>query len=100
MKGQPTRLFLLRLSLALGIPKKRLCEELDVSDVREYMAFDRYIEPIGRQWEQTGVLAALTIAPHTKGKTPNPKDFIPIRKPPMTAEEIAAELSKLKVPGG
>jgi hypothetical protein len=38
----------------------------------------------------------LAIAPHVRGRTPKPQDFIPIRKPPMTAEEIAAELSKLK----
>lgn len=64
------------------------------------MAFDRYIEPFGREWQQTGVLAALAIAPHVKGKTPKPEDFMPIRRPPMTPEEIAAELGKLRPPSG
>jgi hypothetical protein len=62
------------------------------------MAFDRYVEPFGREWQQTGTLAALTIAPHVKGKTPKPEDFMPIRRTPMTGEEIAAELAKLKPP--
>jgi hypothetical protein len=69
-----------------------------VTLLREWMAFDRYVEPFGREWQQTGTLAALTIAPHVKGKTPKPEDFMPIRRTPMTGEEIAAELAKLKPP--
>jgi hypothetical protein len=69
---------------------------LPVTLLREWMAFDRYVEPFGREWEQTGTLAALTIAPHVKGRTPKPEDFMPIRRPPMTGAEIAAELGKLK----
>jgi hypothetical protein len=56
------------------------------------------VEPFGREWQQIGTLAALTIAPHVKGRTPKPEDFMPIRRPPMSGEEIAAELSKLKPP--
>jgi hypothetical protein len=72
---------------------------MPVTVLREWMAFDRYFEPIGREWQQTGVLAALTIAPHVKGRHPKAEDFIPIRKPPMSAEEIAAELGKLQLHG-
>lgn len=68
---------------------------MPVTLLREWMAFDRYIEPFGREWQQTGMLAALTIAPHVKGRTPKPEDFMPIQRPPMTGDEIAAELSKL-----
>jgi hypothetical protein len=71
---------------------------MPVTLLREWMAFDRYVEPFGREWQQTGTLAALTIAPHVKGKTPKPEDFMPIRRTPMTGEEIAAELAKLKPP--
>lgn len=88
---------MIRLCLATGWPLEYV-EQLPLTTYRELLAFDRFIEPIGREWEQTGTLAALTIAPHVKGRTPKPDDFIPIRKPPMTAEEIAAELSKLKRP--
>lgn len=71
-------------------------EGLPLTTYRELLAFDRFFEPIGRQWEQTGMLAALAIAPHVRGRTPKPADFIPVQKPPMTAAEIAAELSKLQ----
>lgn len=69
---------------------------MPITLLREWMAFDRYIEPFGREWQQTGMLAALTIAPHVKGRTPKPEDFMPIQRLPMTGDEIAAELSKLK----
>jgi hypothetical protein len=95
MKRRPDWLFVMRLALALGMTKRELCERMDVAELREWMAFDRYIEPFGREWQQTGVLAALTIAPHVKGRTPKPEDFMPIQRPPMTAEDIAAELGKL-----
>lgn len=72
---------------------------MPVTLLREWMAFDRYLEPFGREWHQTGMLAALTIAPHVRGKTPKPEEFMPITRPPMTAAEIAAELSKLKKHG-
>lgn len=88
---------MIRLCLATGWPLEYV-EQLPLTTYRELLAFDRFIEPIGREWEQTGTLAALMIAPHVRGRTPKPEDFIPIRKPPMTAEEIAAELSKLNRP--
>lgn len=85
---------MIRLCLATGWTLDYV-ESLPVTVYRELLAFDRYFEPIGRSWEQTATIAALTIAPHVKGRTPKPEDFIPIRKPPMTAEQIAAELGKL-----
>jgi hypothetical protein len=86
---------MIRLCLATGWTLEYV-ESLPITTYRELLAFDKYMEPIGRQWEQTATLAALTIAPHVKGRSPKPSDFIPVRKPPMSAEEIAAELSKLK----
>lgn len=86
---------MIRLCLATGWTLEYV-ESLPLTTYRELLAFDRYVEPIGRDWEQSAMLAALTIAPHVKGKAPKPADFIPIRKPPMSAAEIAAELSKLK----
>jgi hypothetical protein len=73
---------------------------MGVSELREWMAVHRFIEPLPRPWRQTGILAALSIAPHVKGKTPKPEDFIPVHCPPMSAAEIAAELSKLRPPNG
>ena len=86
---------MIRLCLATGWSLEYI-ESLPLTTYKELLAFDRYVEPIGRAWEQTATLAALTIAPHVKGRAPKPADFIPVRKPPMTAHEIAAELSKLK----
>lgn len=88
---------MIRLALATGWTLEHI-ESLPVTAYRELLAFDRYVEPIGRSWEQTGTLAALSIAPHVKGKTPKPGDFIPVRKPPMSGAEISAELAKLKQP--
>ena len=87
---------MIRLCLATGWTLEYV-ESLPITTYRELLAFDRYVEPIGREWEQTATIAALTIAPHVKGRTPKPADFIPVRKPPMSAEEIAAELSKLNL---
>lgn len=90
---------MIRLALATGWTLDYI-ESLPITTYRELLAFDRYFEPIGRTWEQTATLASLVVAPHVRGKTPKPSDFIPVRKPPMTAEEIAAELSKLKPSDG
>lgn len=90
---------MIRLALATGWTLEYI-ESLPITTYRELLAFDRYFEPIGRTWEQTATLASLVVAPHVRGKTPKPSDFIPVRKPPMTAEEIAAELSKLKPTDG
>lgn len=69
---------------------------LSVTLLREFMAFDRYVEPFGREWHQSGLLAAAIMAPYSKGRPPKPEEFMPIQKPAMTGDEIAAELAKLR----
>jgi len=87
---------MLRLALAMGIRITEV-EGWPVNELREWMAFDRYLEPYGREWKQAGVIAAAAIAPHVgKLRQPRPEDFMPIWQTPQTAEEIAAELSKLR----
>lgn len=87
---------MLRLALAMGKSVTEI-EEWPVTELREWMAFDRYLEPFGREWNQAGVIAAAAIAPHVgKGRQPRPEDFMPLWQVPQTAEEIAAELSKLR----
>jgi hypothetical protein len=93
-------MFLFFLAGHLGMTVAELGTRMSVSELREWMAVHRFIEPLPRPWRQTGILAALSIAPHIKGKPPKPEDFIPINRPPMTAVEIAAELSKLRPPNG
>ncbi|NBW23034.1 MAG: hypothetical protein EBR82_85330 [Caulobacteraceae bacterium] len=85
---------MIRLALATGWSLHYI-ESLPITTYRELLAFDRYVEPIGREWEQTGTLAAVAVAPYVKHNPPKPQDFIPVLKPPMTGSEIAAELSKL-----
>ena len=88
-------MFVLLLAGHLGMTAAELGTRMTVGELREWMALDRFFEPIPRPWRQTGVLAAMSAAPYCKGKPPHPDDFIPIHKPPMTSAEIAAELSKL-----
>lgn len=69
---------------------------MDVAEYRRWLAFHRYVNPLGGEWRQTARIVAATLAPHVgRGKTPREDDFMPIERPPMTGAEIAAELAKL-----
>jgi hypothetical protein len=69
---------------------------MDVAEYRRWLAFHRYVNPLGGEWRQTARIVAATLAPYCqRGRTPREDDFMPIDKPPMTAAQIAAELSKL-----
>jgi hypothetical protein len=88
-------LFRLAGHLKVGTVKE-LSARLSVAELREWWAFDRYIEPFGREWHQTALLAAMSVAPHCgKNKAPKPEDFLPIVKRPMTNEQIAAQFALL-----
>lgn len=70
---------------------------MDVAEYRRWLAFHRFVNPIGGEWRQTARLVAAVLAPHaSRGRPPREDDFMPIERPPMTADQIAAELSKLK----
>ena len=85
-----------RLAGHLGKTLREL-GDMELDEFREWWAYCRYIEPFGRDWHQTGTLAAAAVAPYcSRGRTPKPEDFIPIETPPQTAEEMAAELAKLR----
>ena len=87
---------MLRLAGHLGKTLREL-GDMELDEFREWWAYCRYIEPFGRDWHQTGTLAAASVAPYcSRGRTPKPEDFIPIETPPQTAEEMAAELAKLR----
>lgn len=74
-----------------------LRQRMDVVEYRQWLAFHRFVNPLGGEWRQTARIVAATLAPHCgKGRPPREEDFMPIQKVPMTAAEIAAELSKLK----
>jgi len=76
---------------------RELGQRMDVAEYRRWLAFHRYVNPLGGEWRQSARITAAVLAPHCgKGRPPKEDDFIPIEKPPMTADEIAAELSKLQ----
>jgi hypothetical protein len=48
-------------------------------------------------WRETGLLAAVLLAPHTeRGKRPKPEDFVPIDKPPQHESQDLAALMQLR----
>lgn len=76
---------------------RELGQRMDVAEYRQWLALHRYVNPLGGEWRQTARLIAATLAPHCgRGRVPKEDDFMPIDKPPMTAEQIAAELAKLR----
>jgi len=76
---------------------RELGQRMDVAEYRRWLAFHRFVNPLGGEWRQAARIVAATLAPHCgRGKSPREEDFMPIERPPMTAEQIAAELSKLQ----
>jgi hypothetical protein len=76
---------------------RELGQRMDVAEYRRWLALHRFVNPIGGEWRQTARLIAATLAPHSsRGRPPREDDFMPIERPPMTAAQIEAELSKLK----
>jgi len=62
-----------------------------------WMAYHRYYEPVGGEWDRAGLVASASLAPYCpRGRTPKPKDFIPILKPPQHRLQMLEELQKLK----
>lgn len=76
---------------------RELGERMDVAEYRTWLAFHQYVNPLGGEWRQTARLIAAVLAPYCgRGRAPREDDFMPIAKPPMTGEQIAAELKKLQ----
>lgn len=74
---------------------RELGQRMDSAEYRQWLAFHRFVNPLGGEWRQTARTITAVLAPYTK-RTPNEEDLMPLDKPPMTADEIAAELGKLK----
>ncbi len=75
---------------------RELGERMDLAEYKRWLAFHRYVNPLGGEWRQAARITAAVLAPHCgRGRTPKEDDFMPTEKPPMTAAQIAAELSKL-----
>lgn len=62
-----------------------------------WQAYHRYYEPIGGEWERAGLVVSASLAPYCpRGRTPKPKDFIPVLKPPQHRLQMLEELQKLQ----
>lgn len=77
-----------------------LAELFDRMGSREFaywQAYHRFFEPVGGEWEQTGLLAASSLAPYCdRHNTPKPADFVPVKTPPQHQIQIDAVLRKIK----
>ena len=93
---RPLDAFPLLLAGHLGMTLRELGQRMDVAEYKKWLALHRFVNPLGGEWRQTARVVAATLAPHCgRGRTPREDDFMPIERPPMTADQIAAELSKL-----
>ena len=90
-------MFLFRLAGHLGMTVSELCERMTSAELSEWMALDMFHRPLPDPWRQTGVLASAMLAPYSgRGKKPKAEDFVPVARLPQSADEMAAELAKLK----
>jgi len=71
---------------------------MDSREFSTWLAFDRFFEPIGDEWRQTGLQVAASLAPYCpRGKTPRPEDFMPLaaKHAPQHATQMQQALSDL-----
>ena len=74
-----------------------LCRRMTSEELSEHIAYTRWFSALPDSWRQTGLLAAVMLAPHMeKGKRPKPEDFIPVERPPQDATQDMAALMQLR----
>jgi len=75
-----------------------LCQRMDSRELTEWIAWHTYYEPFGDSWRQTGLMVAAMLAPYTRrGDTPDPEDFVPVRKDrPQHQSQIDAVLEQMR----
>lgn len=87
----------MRLAGHLKITLAELFSTMGSREFAYWQAYHRYFEPIGGDWEQTGLIAAATLAPYCeRTRTPKPDDFVPVEKPPQHQAQIDAVLRKMQ----
>lgn len=87
--------FKVRLAGHLGWSIKAVERDIDLDELRIWLAYHRYVCPIGDIAKWHAKVAAATLAPWSK-REPNVDAILGIDKLPMTAEEIETELAKLR----
>lgn len=97
MNARPTLLFAMRLAGHLGMTLGELFRRMDSREFGLWLAMHTYYEPIGGAWEQTATLASAVLAPYCKrGQTPDPEDFIPVKKKkPQHKSQIQETLRRM-----
>jgi hypothetical protein len=76
---------------------KELGERMDSRELAEWVAFNRYFEPLPDSWKQTGLLASAALAPYCpRGRTPKVSDFVPVETPPQHELQILDALERLQ----
>lgn len=74
-----------------------LCRRMTSAELSEHIAYTRWFAALPDSWRETGLLAAVLLAPHTeKGKRPKPEDFVPVEKPPQHQSQDLAALLELR----
>jgi len=87
----------MRLAGHLKMKLEDVLTQMSSREFSYWLAYHRYYEPVGGAWEQAGLVASASLAPYCpRGKTPKPKDFIPVLKPPQHRLQMLEELQKLK----
>lgn len=97
MNARPTLVFAMRLAGHLGMTLGELFTRMDSREFSQWIAFHTYYEPLGGEWQQTATLASAILAPYCKrGQTPDPEDFVPIKKkPPQHKSQIEETLRRM-----
>lgn len=73
-----------------------LFARMDSREFAYWQAIHRYYDPVGGEWDQVGLLASAAVAPYCdRGRTPKPRDFVPVDKPPQHEVQIREELMKM-----
>lgn len=74
-----------------------LCQRMTSVELSEHIAYTRWFAALPDSWRETGLLAAVLLAPHMeKGKRPKPDDFVPVEKPPQHPSQDMAALLELR----
>lgn len=70
---------------------------MDSRELTEWIAYTQHYEALPDSWQETGLLAAALLAPHSpKGRAPKPDDFVPLLTPPQHESQVKDMLLRLR----
>lgn len=70
---------------------------MDSRELTEWMAFDRYFQPLDHSWAQAGLVTSAIYAPHIKpAHRPQATDFIPVERAPQHRTQMQLVLEQMK----